>query len=185
MAQIILPTGAVPATPTAGNVTVYAKTDGFIYGKDSAGVETPLSAMPVGSVIQVVNAIYGTQVATSTGDFSVATGLTASITPKFASSKILVLVSQNGCGKDTGATALKLRLMRNSTQLAVFESTAGRTGTTASNYIGGSSICYSDSPSTTSATTYRTDMASSDSIQWVYTQLPASLSTITLMEIKQ
>jgi len=35
-------TGAAPATPAAGTVTTYAKTDKKMYSKDDAGVETPL-----------------------------------------------------------------------------------------------------------------------------------------------
>lgn len=40
--QVLLSSGAAPATPGAGVVTVYSKTDGKMYSKDSAGVETPL-----------------------------------------------------------------------------------------------------------------------------------------------
>ena len=46
-----------------------------------------------GHVIQVVSATYQTQ-ATTTGTSFVDTGLTASITPKFSSSKVFVTVSQ-------------------------------------------------------------------------------------------
>lgn len=34
--------GAAPATPAAGLVIAYAKSDGLLYSKDAAGVETPL-----------------------------------------------------------------------------------------------------------------------------------------------
>jgi hypothetical protein len=40
--RIDLPVGAAPATPAAGIVTVYAKTDKKAYQKDDAGLETPL-----------------------------------------------------------------------------------------------------------------------------------------------
>lgn len=43
MAQILLPEGAAPATPGAGNVTIYAKADGLVYSKDDAGTETVMS----------------------------------------------------------------------------------------------------------------------------------------------
>lgn len=36
--------GAAPATPAAGMVRLYAKTDGTLYSKDDAGSETPLGA---------------------------------------------------------------------------------------------------------------------------------------------
>lgn len=43
MAQLIMAEGAAPSTPGTGKVTVFAKTDGYIYGKDDAGVENPRS----------------------------------------------------------------------------------------------------------------------------------------------
>ena len=42
MALITLPEGAAAATPSAGNVTLYAKADGNLYQKDDAGTETQL-----------------------------------------------------------------------------------------------------------------------------------------------
>jgi hypothetical protein len=46
---------SAPATPSAGKVRVYAKTDKQLYTKDSAGVETPLAGGVVGSGIKVVS----------------------------------------------------------------------------------------------------------------------------------
>jgi hypothetical protein len=59
------------------------------------------AALPTGSVLQVVNATYATQVSNSTSTYA-DTGLTATITPKFATSKILVLVNQNGIQRNAG-----------------------------------------------------------------------------------
>lgn len=42
MSQIILNNGSAPATPAAGKVAVYSKTDKKLYAKDDAGVETEL-----------------------------------------------------------------------------------------------------------------------------------------------
>ncbi len=42
MAQIILSEGSAAATPSTGKVTLYAKTDGLLYSKDDAGVETAI-----------------------------------------------------------------------------------------------------------------------------------------------
>lgn len=44
MSQIILAEGAAASTPSAGKVTIYAKTDGAVYSKDDAGAETQLGA---------------------------------------------------------------------------------------------------------------------------------------------
>lgn len=40
--KLILTKGAAPATPDAGTVKVYAKTDGAVYAMDDTGAETPL-----------------------------------------------------------------------------------------------------------------------------------------------
>lgn len=40
--KLILTEGAAPATPDAGTVKVYAKTDGAVYAMDDTGAETPL-----------------------------------------------------------------------------------------------------------------------------------------------
>lgn len=42
MSQIKLQIGAAPSTPPSGYAAIYAKTDGQLYSKDDAGVETPL-----------------------------------------------------------------------------------------------------------------------------------------------
>ena len=145
------------------------------------------SSMPTGSVLQVVNATYSTQVSTASGSYS-DTGLTASITPSSSSSKILIIVQQVGCGKATNDTTLQLKLLRNSTDLYWFERSGAWTGSGASNYIGTCGISYLDSPATTSSVTYKTQMAAFSAAATVYTQfnvgagVPAS--TITLMEIK-
>lgn len=46
--KLIASEGAAPATPAAGTVVLYAKTDGLLYSKDDAGAETPLSAPVLG-----------------------------------------------------------------------------------------------------------------------------------------
>jgi hypothetical protein len=138
-----------------------------------------------GQVLQVVNATYATAVTSSSSSFT-DTGLTANITPKFASSKILVLVQQNGCGKDTGNTSLALNLLRNSTTISAITDITGNTSSTATNVIGGVAISYLDSPATTSSTTYKTQLSSQGNIARVYVQgagSQSSVSTITLMEI--
>jgi len=54
MAQVILSTGTAPATPAAGNVTVYTKTsDKKLYFKDDAGLETG----PIGAAQTSIDAL--------------------------------------------------------------------------------------------------------------------------------
>lgn len=48
--QIFNEQATAPSAPASGKVTMYAKTDGLLYSKDDAGVETPLAAdnpMPI------------------------------------------------------------------------------------------------------------------------------------------
>jgi len=140
-----------------------------------------------GSVIQVVNATYGTTTTSTSGSF-VNTGLTATITPKFSTSKILVLIDQVGVGKLSGNTTANFALLRNSTIINYFESFSGYTATTGTSFIGACSTNYLDSPATTSAITYKTQMQSGDGVTTIYanaTNGTASTSTITLMEIAQ
>jgi hypothetical protein len=108
--------------------------------------------LPAGSVLQVVNATFGTQTLTTSATF-VDTGLTVSITPTSATSKILIDANVTGLSKaSTGQVAL--RLVRNSTALINFESGAAYTASGGVG-VGGSSCNYLDSPATTSATTYK------------------------------
>ena len=151
----------------------------------ASGVPTR-AQLPAGCVLQVVNAAYSTLSSSSSATYA-DTGLTASITPTSASSKILVMVNHAGCGKETNNTILLLKLLRNSTSLIDFEKIGGWTNTTTTNYFGSCSTCYLDSPSTTSATTYKTQLASGSGNATVYMQSALSgsgcVSTITLMEI--
>lgn len=137
-----------------------------------------------GNVLQVVNATYGTQVTNSTNVYA-DTGLAATITPTSASSKILVLVNQVGCYKDTSDTQLWLRLLRGASQILIFENYAGQNGTVNAFGAGSCSACYLDSPATTSATTYKTQLASGANTARVGVQIASAghTSTITLMEI--
>jgi len=43
--------GAAPSTPASGEVIIYAKTDGLLYGKDDAGTETAVSNAASGSSV--------------------------------------------------------------------------------------------------------------------------------------
>jgi hypothetical protein len=139
-----------------------------------------------GSVLQVVNATTSTQVSNATNTY-VDTNLTATITPKFASSKILILVSQNGVQKSSANSQnmADIILVKNGSGLlpANMAGTLGETGTALQNSVT-ASCSYLDSPATTSATTYKTQFASRNSTATVYVQWAnVSTSFITLLEI--
>jgi hypothetical protein len=140
------------------------------------------ASMPSGSVLQVVSATYSTQVSSITST-PADTGLTASITPTSATSKILVIVSQAGVGKVNSDTAVVINLLRASSILASFSVFSAQTDSTATNTTGGSSINYLDSPATTSSTTYKTQFYSFSNTNGVFVQKQSAVSSITLMEI--
>jgi hypothetical protein len=131
--------------------------------------------------LQVVNATYSTPVTNNTGSY-VDTGLTATITPSSASNKILVIVNQADTYKATSDTSARLLLLRGSTGLIVFAAFASGTASTATN-VTSPGTNYLDSPATTSAVTYKTQVLS-NSGPGVTVQFGSSVSTITLMEIK-
>ena len=136
-----------------------------------------------GNILQVVSATYSTVVSTGSLIF-IDTGLTASITPSSTSSKILVLVSQNGLAKSSAnaGSAIQLKLLRNSTQIG-YSDYVGWTGTAMGMYPGGVSFSCLDSPSAITSVTYKTQFANPQDANFVYVQVASSTSNITLMEV--
>ena len=151
----------------------------------TAGITFPNSTIQAsaGSVLQVVNATYGTTTSSTINTFA-DTGLTASITPKFSNSKILVVVFQSGVQKNSGDTTVGLRLLRNSTEILLFDRPAD-TGSSVTIGIGATGCSYLDSPATASSVTYKTQFRNAGALGTVYVQTGGSTanSTITLMEI--
>lgn len=144
----------------------------------------PSSAMPVGSVLQVVNATNLTRFVTTSTSF-VADNLQASITPTSTTSKILVLVGSNGNNNNTSSHNLVYTLYRDATNLGGATYGFGWISATGQRIEVPISIVYLDSPNTTSSTTYRTYIRSSNSGATVE-KPSASLDmteTITLVEI--
>jgi hypothetical protein len=138
-----------------------------------------------GKVLQVVQATYTTEVSNSTNTYT-DTGLSATITPSSATSKILVMVSQNGCSKSQGNSlnAIQLRLNRGATTINDFARFGLLTDTTLRQTAVSYSVNYLDSPATTSATTYKTQFNCQNNTATVYVQqFGTNTSTITLLEI--
>jgi hypothetical protein len=148
----------------------------------ATGVTGPTGSTASNKVVQVVNATYSTEVGTNSSTYT-DTVLTATITPTSASNKILVLVTHGGVAKFTNNTWGEFKLMRASTDLAVFEAQAGRNDTTTTNVVGGLAFNYLDSPATTSATAYKTRVRAPQNTGTVYVQLNNSHSSITLIEV--
>jgi hypothetical protein len=190
-------TATRPASPAVGQMgynTTIGQFDmytasGWVSSLTNASQSIPFAALPTGSVLQVVQGSFSTFASTTSGTY-VDTGLTASITPKYSSSKILAMVNQNFQAQiSTGGDAQGcLNLCRNGT--AIFNPTvifdqwriqAGSSGSGTS--LGGPfAITYLDSPASTSSVVYKTQMALKAGTG-VFTQVSGETSIIILMEI--
>ena len=155
-----------------------------------------------GHVVQVVSTAKTDTFSTAAGStFTDITGLNVSITPKFSTSKILVNLSLSGVLYRPGLNAGAFRLMRNSTAIGIGDAVGSRSRTS----IGGTrssddslmtvNVMFLDSPSTTSATTYKVQLwqdtpgnplyINRTVTDGDYAAAQRSISTITLMEIAQ
>ena len=137
-----------------------------------------------GKVLQVVSATNSTYTTNSTSTYA-DTGLSVSITPSSASSKILVIATQNGGGKftTTGSTIM-VRLVRGSTEIGMASGAYnGGSGSAAYNFIGSLSNVILDSPATTSATTYKTQFKNDIAQSYVSINNMGDTSSIIAMEI--
>ena len=163
-----------------------------IQGKTSAGTV----AMPSGHVIQVVSETLTSSAnySISTADTYVDVGISASITPKFSTSKILVSFSIGATGANTTGDNL-FRLVRGSTNIAqgsgATHNTTVATRNLNSELSSTPTMTHLDSPSTTSATTYKVQGSNTGNSTTVAVNRRqpdnafSTVSNITLMEIKQ
>jgi hypothetical protein len=134
-----------------------------------------------GKVLQVVSATTSTGVSSSTTTL-VDTGLTASITPSLATSKVLVMVTQS-CYKSAASANNGLRLNINRGASAIFTTDYVLFTGTAIELSTLVTSSFLDSPSTTSATTYKTQFSNRQAAAAVDVQPSSTTSTIILMEI--
>jgi len=137
-----------------------------------------------GKVLQVVSASTVTPVSNSTTTYADTT-LTASITPTSATSKILVLIAQNGGTKSAGnaGNGIDMRLLRGATNLGTITGGGLYNNSASVFYSMGWGLTILDNPATTSATTYKTEFRNRLAAATVSIQEGGEISTITLMEI--
>jgi hypothetical protein len=168
---------------------------GTISGVSAGG----LTSASNGRILQVVQAVLLSRVATTSATFS-DTGITASITPSSASNKILVSVCMGGIGAAGSGGVLGTKLLRGATEIllgnasgSAIRVSAGTGGFGDANSTNGPIVIeYLDSPATTSSTTYKIQFAStynsnqvviggSNNTGGVFNL--TTPSTITLMEV--
>lgn len=210
--------GAGTCTITAGTATV--NTDGslaltqyqggqlFFTSASSAIFFPNVGAQAGGKILQVVSTTKTDTFSVSLTAGSVAdiTGLSATITPTSATSKVLAIVNVTaGSTRTDGKANATFVLKRDSTQIGIADTASNRFRASATqlswNLADGSSRAniawnYLDSPATTSATTYQVEIANAfnsgttetlyvnrGDVDTDYLGLPRSVSTITLLEV--
>jgi hypothetical protein len=149
----------------------------------SAGVPAWAAPAAGGKVLQVVQAT-STTTASTNGSTYTDTTLTASITPSASTSKILVMTYQSfliirSTVSDAGAY---VNLVRGSTDILTQPGLTIEYGND-NDHKWPVSINYLDSPSTTSSTTYKTQMKTGSTSHTVYAQQANTPSVMILMEI--
>jgi hypothetical protein len=161
----------------------------------SAGVSFPSGSgtqAAQSKVLQVVQGTYTTQTSIASTSYT-DTGLTATITPLFSTSKILVLISlQSRLTITTDQVFMFTNMVRGSTQIYTEERASGMLGANNGSVLGihaTSCFNYLDSPATTSATTYKMQACLSTTANSASLLINNAvttgnaISTITLMEI--
>ena len=174
--------GTTTLTPTAvsGTTTLtLPATTGTVITTGSTGQVINKASLPTGSVLQVAATTDTATVATSSATF-VASGTSHSITPLYATSKILVIITGI---MDTSANNRNAdcTIFRDSTNIGSVNGLSRVSGTS-SRVIGPVTMVFLDSPSTTSSVTYscRIKTPSAATVEWNGSSLT---NTVTLMEI--
>lgn len=173
--------------------------NGAVVAADLAdGAVTRAKIGYAGAVLQVVSATKTDVFTTTNTSWVDITGLSVTITPSSATSRILVMANLQIDNATTGQ-GIYFRFVRNSTPIAIGDSSGNRGGTTNMSQAasGGRTTTpmngsFLDSPATTSATTYKCQTACLDVGTMVVNRsaadsdnasYPRSVSTITVMEI--
>jgi hypothetical protein len=153
---------------------------GTISGVSATGLSSPQS----GSVLQVVQATTSSIITSNSTSF-VSSGLSLSITPKFATSKILVMLTGGGAYTGAAGASYYGTIYRNSTDLgfSVYGLERLYAGAATAILAPHSATVY-DSPATTSATTYTAYYKSSSGGATVnFSYNDGGITTLIAMEI--
>jgi hypothetical protein len=165
---------------SALGVTATGSSGEVLTSNGSGSAPTFQAAAAGGKVLQVVQASTQTQVNSTSSSYA-DTNLTATITPSATSSKVLVLVSQ-ALASAAGAAGGEVAIVRGSTTIEEFSQLSNVENQMTNHYLP-----YLDSPSTTAATTYKTQFKRIDQSGTLQAQRNDasgnSTSVITLLEI--
>jgi len=165
-------TVAAPAVAGSNTLTLPASTG-------TVATTADVNAVVSSKILQVVNATQNTEVATTSSSL-VDTGLTATITPSATSSKIAVWYSMPILVQTTDI--IQVALIRGSTNILNNVRAMYAQNPSSQQVI---SNCFLDSPSTTSATTYKVQFSSGGTASSVFAAMwnNENPSSIMLMEV--
>jgi len=158
---------AINGSGTITGISVGGLPDGIVDTDMLAAGAVTAPKRGAGAILQVVQGTK-TNKATTTSTSMVDTGLSASITPSATSSKILIHVQLGSFSNQQGGGRAFANIVRDSTDIFLGDATTGHEVTIALNPRASNdehvqvpcSIHFLDSPSTTSATTYKVQMKS-------------------------
>jgi len=153
----------------------------------------------MGKVLQVKSATKTDTQSSTSQTFADVTGMSVSITPSSTSSKILAFGYCNAAYQNA-LSKVGIQLVRDTTNILIGDASGSRTRLTGFAYVASSNLApvplafnFLDSPSTTSATTYKIQFARLDPQGTVYVNRSTTdsnsvitgrtASTITVMEI--
>ena len=185
----------------AGEKTLAEGQFAYIEATDQTMYYSGASWLALGGKLgQVVSTTKTDTYTMASQTYATVTGLTATITPSSASSKVLVIAALSGCG-DNGVSRSTSQLIRDSTAIAVATSAGSRVAGTSpltmppNNFdFYSTNLLFLDSPASTSALVYGVQVRSNDGAgATTYinrskddtnsVSFTRAVSTITVMEI--
>lgn len=151
-----------------------------------------------GSILQVVSTVKTDTFSTTSTSYVDITGMSATVTPSNSGNKILVIVDIKGWTQNSQIGAIQL--LRNSSTIYIGDAAGSRAQVSIAglyangsptNVLGTGMLCYLDSPSTTSAVTYKLQTKTITNTVYINRQAvddnnndnSRAASSITLMEI--
>lgn len=183
MPGYLVPTNTVDQSTTVGGYNIF-------------------EAVNSGAVLQVQNATKTDAQVISGALWNDISGLSLSITPRYSSSKILIMADVKAAG-DTDASVVRSRILRDSTAIGIGDASSNRPRSLSEFYMAsGAGPFYVaqlggniwDSPNTTSAITYKVQLGGDSNGSTVFINRTEGdrdtayydgrfISSITLMEI--